>query len=59
MCENRKIFFDGRKIQVQLSLVSLKTMACIEEQTESDRNFFFTFSFARRYLIQSALSSFD
>ena len=59
MCENRKIFFDGRKIQVQLSLVSLKTMACIAEQTESDRNFFFTFSFARRYLIQSALSSFD
>ena len=40
MCENRKIFFDGRKIQVQLSLVSLKTMACIAEQTESDRNFF-------------------
>ena len=45
MCENRKIFFYGRKIQVQLSLVSLKTMACIAEQTESDRNFFFYFLF--------------
>ena len=49
----------GKVDKVQLSLVSFKTMACIAGQTESDRNFFFYFPFARRYLIQSALSSFD
>ena len=34
-------FFYNRKIQASLSFLSFKTMACIAERTESDRNFLF------------------